>query len=307
MITPTGQLRLVRRAFDARPPVILEPVSQAAAARLEADGEKSVPQITANAGISAWYREQLQCMARNMAADLLRKLKRTYPKARERLDLDVAMDDDPIVQLRKLLRQWGRKWQRRFDDMSAEIAESFAGRNSRYTDAQVRQRMRDAGFIVKFRPSERQVSAYRAVVAENVGLIKSIPAEFHKDVAGAVWRSVTKGGDMSTLSREIRRKYGVTARRAAFIARDQNAKAKAILEQQRRAEIGITEAVWVHSSAGKEPRPAHVRMDGKRFKIAEGMYDSTKGVQRKVQPGELPNCRCTSRAIIPDRLGKRAK
>ena len=294
-ITRTGRLRLVRVAYDARPVIILPPPRPSAAKEVD-----TVPAIPANAGISAWYRDKLQCLARRMFEDLQRQLAEVYAPAKSRL----AMDDDPVVALRKLLRLWGRKWQKRFDDVSAEVADSFAGRNARYTDAQVRQKLKDAGFIVKFRPSDRQLSAYRAVVAENVGLIKSIPQEFHKDVSGAVWRSVTKGGDLSALSREIRGKYGLTYRRAAFIARDQNAKAKATLEQQRRAEIGITEAVWQHSSAGKVPRPTHVRMDGKRFKIADGMYDSARGVQRKVQPGELPNCRCTSRAIIPARLGK---
>lgn len=300
MITRTGRLRLVRAAYDARPVIILPPAKAAAPKE-----EDSVAAIPANAGISAWYRDKLQDLARRMAADILRQIRCAYPDAKDRFDTDLALDDDPVVTLRKLLRQWSRKWQRRYDDVAAEIAESFAGRNARYTDAQVRQRLKDAGFIVKFRPSERQLSAYRAVVAENVGLIKSIPQEFHGEVQGAVWRSVTRGGDMSALSKEIRKKYGVTYRRAAFIARDQNAKAKATLEQQRRAEIGITEAIWQHSSAGKVPRPTHVRMEGKRFKIADGLYDSARGVQRKVQPGELPNCRCTSRAIIPAKLGRK--
>jgi uncharacterized protein with gpF-like domain len=52
----------------------------------------------------------------------------------------------------------------------------------------------------------------------------------------------------------------------------------------------------MHSHAGKHPRPTHQRMDGKRFKIADGMYDQAEG--RKVHPGELPNCRCSSRPVL---------
>lgn len=256
--------------------------------------------VIPNEGVRAWYQEQMQVMARRMARDILRLMKRYYRPAQKRM----ALDDDPIVTLRTVLRVWGRLWQKRFDDMSKDIAQLFADRSQRHLDVAMRKRLKDAGFTVRFRPTERMVSAYRAVVAENVGLIRSIPQQFLKDVESAVWSAVRSGGSMSELSTSLREKYGVTYRRAALIARDQVAKSKSVMENARRAELGITEAVWQHSSAGKEPRPTHVAMNGKRFKISDGMYDSAEG--RKVQPGELINCRCTSRAVIPDRLGKRS-
>lgn len=256
--------------------------------------------IQPNEGVRAWYQDRMQDMSRRMARDILRLMKRFYRPAAARL----AQDDDPVVVLRTVMRVWGRIWQKRFDDMAKEIAALFADRSQRHLDVAMRKRLKDAGFTVSFRPTERMVSAYRAVVAENVNLIRSIPREFLKDVESAVWASVMHGGSMSELSTTIREKYGVTYRRAALIARDQVAKSKAVMENARRADLGITEAVWQHSSAGKEPRPTHVAMNGKRFTIADGMYDSAEG--RKVQPGELINCRCTSRAVIPDRLGKRA-
>lgn len=263
-------------------------------------GEVVLRAVVGNEGVRAWYRRQLADLAQRMAADILQQLRKHYRPASDRL----ALDDDPIVVLRTIMRMWGRRWTKRFDALSADIAESFAGRTQRYTDAAIRRRMREAGFTVRFRPTVRQLSAFRAVVAENVNLIRSVPREFAKDVESAVWSAVTKGGDMHTLSTTIRKRYGVTYRRAALIARDQVNKSKATLENARRAELGITEAIWQHSHAGKVPRPTHVRMDGKRFKIADGMYDSDEG--RRVQPGELINCRCSSRSVIPSGFGKRA-
>lgn len=257
--------------------------------------ELALRPIRANAGIEAAYRKRLQALARAMAADILKRLKRAYRPAASRL----GMDEDPIVTLRTVMRLWGRLWIKRFDDLSTEVAALFARRAQENLDATFRRRLKDAGFTVRFRPTERMTSAYRAVVAENVSLIRSIPRQFAKDVESAVWTSVMRGGAMHELSSEVRRRYGVTYRRAALIARDQNAKAKAVLENARRAELGITEAMWMHSSAGKQPRPTHVAMHGKRFKIAEGMYDSDEG--KWVQPGELINCRCTSRSILPGR------
>jgi uncharacterized protein with gpF-like domain len=106
-----------------------------------------------------------------------------------------------------------------------------------------------------------------------------------------------KGGDLATLSKTIQEKYGIAYRRAALIARDQNNKAKAVYENVRRQELGIEEATWMHSSAGKEPRPTHVAMNEKRYKLGQGMWDSGEG--EYVWPGQLINCRCTSRAVIP--------
>lgn len=277
--------------LHAAPAMDAAPVAEEAAAVLRP--------VHPNEGIRAWYREQLVELARRMLEDIERQLAKHYRPAKSRL----AQDDDPIVVLRTVLRVWGRLWQKKFDDMSKDIAASFAGRSARYTDAAIRKRMREAGFTVRFRPSERQLSAFRAIVAENVGLIRSIPQQFHKDVESAVWSAVQRGGAMGQLSKTIRQKYGVTYRRAALISRDQVMKSKSVLENVRRADIGITLAIWNHSHAGKEPRPTHLAMHGKTYKIAGGLYDSAE--KRKVQPGELINCRCSSRAIIPTRLKSR--
>jgi SPP1 gp7 family putative phage head morphogenesis protein len=295
MIQRTGTLKLVARDAKPRPP--LEPFRSPPAARPTKDGAE-LRGITPNAGVAAWYREQLQDLTRRMARDALRKLRRHYRPALSRL----ALDDDPIVTLRRVMSVWGRLWQKRFDDMSKDIAALFADRSQRHLDSAFRKRLKDAGFTVSFRPTERQVSAYRAVVAENVNLIRSIPREFLKDVQGTVWRSVMTGGTMGELSTSIRKKYGISYRRASFIASDQTNKAKAVMEQARRGELGIREATWKHSHAGRQPRPAHVKMDGKRFDVAKGMWDPHE--QQWIQPGELPRCRCTSRSIIPARLAK---
>jgi SPP1 gp7 family putative phage head morphogenesis protein len=108
---------------------------------------------------------------------------------------------------------------------------------------------------------------------------------------------VQTGRDLGTLSKELQEHYGVTRRRAAYIARDQNNKATAAMTRARQTELGLDEAMWRHSGGGKHPRPTHLAMNGQRYKISEGMWDSA--VNRFILPGEEPNCRCVSRAIIP--------
>jgi uncharacterized protein with gpF-like domain len=147
---------------------------------------------------------------------------------------------------------------------------------------------------IKFNPPRASVDAYRAVIAEKVALIAEIPAAHLKNVEAVVWRAVMAGGDLATLSIELQR-YGLSNRRAADIALHQWSMARVVMDNARCLALGITEAIWQHSGAAKTPRASHVAFSGKRFRIVTGAYLDGKWVW----PGSEPDCRCTSRAVIP--------
>ena len=255
--------------------------------------ETRIKAIRPNAGVEAAYRGALQALVREIAQSMLIEVREAYK--REAPAIGFASDSSDI--LRDTLNRWAQIWEERIEPIATGIAHAFAHRSSTHLDAAFRKVLRDAGFTVRFQATQGMAEAFRAVLAENVNLIKSIPSKFLTEVQTAVWQAVMKGSTLGTLSQTIQARYGVTYRRAALIARDQSAKAKAVMEQARRSELGITEAIWMHSHAGKEPRPTHVRMNGKRYKIKVGMWDSAEG--EFVWPGTLINCRCTSRAILP--------
>jgi uncharacterized protein with gpF-like domain len=142
---------------------------------------------------------------------------------------------------------------------------------------------------------------FEATVAENVALIKSIPRRYLPQVEGDVMRSIAAGRDLAALSKTLQRNYASTKNRAALISLDQNNKATAAVTRTRRIDLGLYDAVWMHSHAGKEPRPTHVAMDNRKFDIRKGMYDpdaNGKGKGEWVQPGYLISCRCVSRPIV---------
>ncbi len=250
--------------------------------------------IRANAGLKQWYQSQLQCLIESMARSMLLHIQAVYPEVH---DIGFGVDADPIVALRRAMTKWGKRWTRNLNNASDRIAAMFAGRAQKNLDTAFMQALRDAGFVVKFKPTAAITQAYRAVIAENVNLIRSIPQKFLTDVQSSVWESVMKGGKLKELTRGLKKTYGVTWRRAELIARDQNNKAKAIMEEARRNELGIDQATWQHSHAGKIARPTHVAMHGKRYDIAKGMYDPA--VKKFVWPGSEINCRCSSRSLIP--------
>jgi uncharacterized protein with gpF-like domain len=255
----------------------------------------TVRAIHANEGVKNWYFAELDKLVVAMRDQVTRGVLAAYGSLEPQ---EHAMDaPNPSLLLRAALRKWGGLWVSRFDKLSLDLAQAFARKSLTITQTQMRAALKDAGFTVKFAPTPGSLAAYQAVVAEQVNLIKSIPAEYLKSVESQVWTSVMKGGDMHTLSRNLQKTYGITRDRAAFIARDQTNKSKAIIERTRRQELGITHAIWQHSAGGKVPRATHVAMSGKAYPLAQGMYDSA--VSQYILPGELPNCRCTSKAIIP--------
>ncbi len=248
--------------------------------------------ITDSAVISAWYRRELQALVKEMAGSMLYHVRAAFNRGESPL----AMDESLTVALRRALAKWGWRWRRKVEALSRKLAEEFAIRSRRDYDERLMKALRDAGMTVKFQPTAAMKEGYRAVLEENVSLIKSIPQQFLKDVQSTVWVGVMRGGDMEHISQALQKNYGVSYRRAAFISRDQTSKARAVLERARRLELGVTKAIWRHSHAGVHPRPSHVKMDGQTYDIAKGMWDPDVG--RYILPGELPNCRCSSKAII---------
>lgn len=267
--------------------------------KLRAPEETVCDPVWPNIGVQDWYYNRLAGQLRLMQADVLYSLTTAWKLPNP---VGLAQDAPGLVSvLTALLDAWAHKWTKRWDNMSDRIARDFATRNMRATDAGVRASFKRAGFTVEFKATRVMQLAYSTRVAANVGLIKSIPQEYLKDVSTQVWNAVTTGGDMHALEQNIQKVYGVANRRAALIARDQNNKAKASFEETRRMELGIETAEWQHSGAGQEryKRPTHVAAGRKhtRYQVKDGWLDPATNT--RIWPGTEINCRCTSRSVIP--------
>jgi SPP1 gp7 family putative phage head morphogenesis protein len=249
--------------------------------------------IRANVGIQAAYRAELDALITAMQDDIVKTLTAKYRANTPEL----AMDKSPAAILNEAMGKLSRKWQAEFNRLGPKLAKHFATKTAKRSDASLKAALRKSGLTITFRMTRAMNDALQAVIAENVGLIKSIASEHLTDVQGILMRSVSRGGDLGQMSKELQKRYGLTKKRAALIARDQNSKVNSVIVRVRQQEAGITTAIWMHSTAGKHPRPTHVANNGKPYAIAEGWYDPAEG--KKIWPGEAINCRCFSRAVIP--------
>lgn len=247
-----------------------------------------------NVGIEAAYRRKLTALVEEMNTSVLYWLRAAY-RANEP---EIAQDESPAAALRAAIRKLAGRWLRRFDVAAKELASYFSKAVSDRSDAALRAILKKGGISVEWKMTRAQNDVLQATVAQNVALIKSIPAQYLTNVEGLVMRSIQTGRDLGQVTKGLQHQFGVTKRRATFIARDQNNKATASLTRARQVELGIIEAEWLHSGAGKHPRPTHVKAgrDRVRYDTRRGWYDPA--VKKYILPGEEPGCRCVGRPVV---------
>lgn len=247
-----------------------------------------------NAGVEAQYRRKLIRLINAMYENVRDEIRKLY---RDHQPSIIAQDAVPADILTKAIKRMTLRWQAEWDALSWDMAEWFAVDVDERTMYAMKAALKKGGMSVTFQQTPAMRDILAATVNQNVSLIRSIPSEFFSEIAGLVMRSVQTGRDLQQLTGDLQARYGVTRRRAELIARDQNNKATSALRAAREKELGVEEGVWLHSGAGKEPRPKHVAANGKRFKLSQGLPVGDKG--QYVMPGEEIECRCTWRAVVP--------
>ena len=254
--------------------------------------EIKLESIAPNASINKWYREQLYAMIKEMRLDIQQQVVRPYRA-------DLAMDGITDW-IGSVIDRLIGKWQTNLSTLGEDIAKDFVGRSKTHYDKRLHNMLKKRGFIVNFRNSKYVEEQAQIAIGENVALIKSIGNQYLDNVRSAVWRSVKGGYDLESLVKQLKHIDGVTDRRAKLIARDQTVKANQDFENARAAELGITEAIWLHSHAGVTPRPSHVKANGTRYNIKDGLILDGK----QCWPGFLINCRCRKNLVIdiPDSM-----
>ena len=255
---------------------------------------KILAPVHPNVGIEASFRRKLERLIDEMHRSLSYWLLAAYRANPP----EMAQDDSPAMAIRRVLSRLSYRWRRRFDAAADGLAKHFATQAAQRSTASLEAILRKGGFSVRFKMTRAVNDILQATVAENVSLIRSIPQQHLTAVEGHVMRSVQAGRDLKSLSDALQQQFGVTKRRAALIARSQNNLATATIVRVRQQELGL-KAVWLHSGGGREPRPTHVKAgrDRVQYDPAVGWFDPHE--QKHIWPGQLINCRCTSRSVVP--------
>lgn len=129
-----------------------------------------------------------------------------------------------------------------------------------------------------------------ATTRSNVGLIKSIPDEYFKQIESIVFDGVTRGNNATSMIKQIQKVARNTTKRAKLIARDQTSKLNSALTQQRQSNLGVEEYIWRSAGDGRV-RDTHKAHNGKTFRWDDPPKDTG-------HPGQDIQCRCVAQPVL---------
>ncbi|WP_238392801.1 phage minor head protein [Buttiauxella sp. 3AFRM03] len=256
---------------------------------------KTLRPVNYNAGNMIWYQHQMMELVRQMQVDVKSSVLPIIE------DNPMAMDANPVKLVRHALQRLAEKWITRFVEESLPIAAKFTAKTTAAADRSLLASARKDSMTINMQWTPAMLEKQEAIISENVALIRSIPTQYFTEVESMVFRSMAKGGDRKALSDEIEasfgKRFGITRRRAEFIAKDQTRKATSALSAARQQAAGIREGEWVHSGGGNQPRHSHVKAgkERKRFDLSKGCLIDGE----YIMPGQLPHCGCTWKPVLP--------
>jgi SPP1 gp7 family putative phage head morphogenesis protein len=130
----------------------------------------------------------------------------------------------------------------------------------------------------------------RAVLAENIGLIRSVSDHARERIEGIIWRAYLARTPRRKVARQITHAVELGRDRALRIAVDQTTKLAGKLDELRQTEAGIESFEWRHS--GKvHYRPEHKARDGL-------IYKWSSPIARSDPPGFAPFCGCKALPVL---------
>jgi uncharacterized protein with gpF-like domain len=187
-------------------------------------------------------------------------------------------------------------WTRGYEAETQRLASWFGSSSESHASNVLKHNLaRALGKPVHLRITPALERQLEAVVAENVTLIRSIHGVYAEQVTTMVMESVTQGRDIASLAQGLEERFGVARSRARLIAVDQNNKATAFIDRQRRMDLGIRKGRWRHMWS-QHPRADHQAADGTEYDLEQGCLIGGK----YIHPGEEINCNCLSESIIPN-------
>ena len=139
--------------------------------------------------------------------------------------------------------------------------------------------------------------AMRALLADQVELITSLPREAAERVHKLAQEGLSNGTRASELAAEIMRTGEVTKSRANCIARTETSRAATVLTRARAEWVGSTEFIW-RTAGDSDVRPSHKKLNGTSHRWDKPPLCDPP--DHYALPGAIWNCRCYAEPILAD-------
>lgn len=251
-------------------------------------------------GVAARYVKALSSMTAQMTAQTKREIIALFESEAVAGQVGNATDATIASQSRILVSSLGSRFNALFAKRALPLADTMVTNASKASASATHSSLQKLAGGMSLKTSGMSpalTNIYKASVAENVSLIKSISAEYLQKVEGAVMRSITSGSGLADLIPALEQYEGMTHRRAKNIALDQTRKAYNSINRGRMENVGVKKFMWHHSGGGAHPREDHIEMDGKIYS-----FDNLPVIDRRTGergiPGQAPNCKCVMSPVF---------
>lgn len=250
--------------------------------------------------IGIQYNAKLQRMVRQIKRDidrkivpLVRSLASQYVQDADAPHTAVTLDawSDIILGAMASLRE---RWtSNRVNTGAQRIAGDFVQSALKKSERDLKK---SAGIDV-FSGSTVMQDYLKASAQQNVQLIQSIPARYLEEVETLLIANMRSGMRPGYIVSALVDQYGITQRRAKFIARDQTGKIQGEINERQQRSAGFDYFRWLDSD-DRRVRDRHRKIAEKVTAYGPGVYRwdnlplSQDGVP--IRPGQDYNCRCTA-------------
>ncbi|MCD7779468.1 MAG: hypothetical protein LUH05_02205 [Candidatus Gastranaerophilales bacterium] len=258
--------------------------------------------LNVNAGIMSWYVKELKKLTKRMTKECLERLTEVYKQGYTQISLDESISSQARIALNEL----NRKYSDKFSEEAKELVQKLLTKTNKYSSWQFTKSLKDmlgdkaSGFSLAgsaITPEKSEIM--KALLFENVSLIKSIPDEYFKQITGAVARSIENGEGLKSLTQQLKEFGAKSDRRAELIAQDQTRKAYNSINLRNFQDNNIKKFKWLHSGGSREPREYHKNvLDGQVFYVEEGAPNEKGKKPEFIYPGQLPYCHCVMAAVL---------
>ena len=203
----------------------------------------------------------------------------------------------------------------RTDDWGTRLADLFAAARSAIGPEieEAQARMESLGDKVEERATEEQVRAIRATMGvrptfydddqargilnawkrENQAFITNLSDESVQQMMDEASRAVRSGRSNKEVRDGLRKRFGISERRARTIARTEISQLNAQITRERQKELGVNTYIWI-TAGDQRVRDEHEDRNGREFSWDDPPPDG--------HAGESINCRCSARASVESLL-----
>ncbi len=284
-------------------------IAQAAGKRVRAKPGRAIKPLKEPLGLRTTYlvalRKQIAELQQATNDIIVARLPRIISLLPSDLRLDAPADEAFQVALQQLEAQTEAVVG---PLAAATLAERIARDVSTFNRRQFGRQMELAIGIDPFVADPNLASQVDAFVAQNVALIKSLRTEQLGRVESIVLGGLRTGARVETVRKQLRESFGISRRRAEFIATDQVNKLNGQLTRSRQQQVGITEYRW-STSRDERVRPTHRALEGTIQKWSDPPVVDPKTGRQEHPRGDyrcLPGSQPVSLALGVERAFRRA-